>query len=94
MLKCSAPHQYEAYSEYSMTDAAFPGLDEAIAQAEAVCLDRFTAYVGSDYATSALGLDYLYPTAESWDEGDRIILCLLYDWNGDLLNGSMEGSGI
>jgi hypothetical protein len=82
------------YYEHTMAEGPFPGPEATLDEADTVCFDSFKGYVGSDYETSALGYDTLYPSAASWKSGDRIILCSLYDFNGGLLTGSMKGTGI
>ena len=36
----------------------------------------------------------VYPTEGSWAEGDREILCLVYDPSGDQISGSLANSGL
>ncbi len=61
---------------------------------EASCIDRFESYVGRDYETSALDVVTMYPTAESWAQNDREVVCALYDMSGEKLVGSVRDSGI
>lgn len=89
---CSQPHDNEIYFRYSMTDAAFPGDDEATDAGFSRCLDEFDGFVGVSYLNSALDLFPITPTAESWAEGDRVVLCALYALDLSKLEGSMEGS--
>lgn len=43
------------------------------------------------YEDSELYFSYLYPTEDSWGEGDRILTCVLFLPDGDLV-GSMRGA--
>jgi hypothetical protein len=43
---------------------------------------------------SELDYGWLHPTEDSWDDGDRIVTCFLYDGNLDKLTGSMKNSGV
>jgi hypothetical protein len=58
------------------------------------CRERFDAFVGLEYENSILEIVSLNPTAESWKQGDREVVCALYDINNEKLVGSTEGSGI
>ena len=76
-----------------MADGPFPGQavidDEAIAK----CVPLFEDYVGSDYETSRLDVWWIFPTTESWNDGDREVACVLYDLGLNKLTGSMANSG-
>ena len=78
-VDCAAPHDSEAFESIIMTDDDFPGADDVTSQAEAGCTAAFATFVGLDYGTSTLKYSYYYPTAASWAQGDRDILCLVYD---------------
>ena len=93
MVDCEDPHDNEAYALYDMADGPFPGQavidDEAIAK----CVPLFEDYVGSDYETSRLDVWWIFPTTESWNDGDREVACVLYDLDLNKLTGSMANSG-
>ena len=94
-LDCDDPHTYEAYHSVdhpaTSTDAYIG--DEAMSDfAEEACLGAFEDFIGIPYEESALFYFYLQPTAETWNVGDREILCSVYSEEGDL-TGSVEGSG-
>jgi hypothetical protein len=94
-LDCDDPHTYEAYHSVdhpATSTEAWIG-DEAMTEfAEEACLGAFEDFVGTPYEESELFYFYLQPTAETWDVGDREILCSVYLEEGDLTE-SMEGSG-
>lgn len=76
-----------------MTEETFPG-DTAVREASSeACLGPFEEYVGAPYLESRLDLGALFPTEASWAEGDRTIICFLYDVEFLHLTGSMKGSG-
>ena len=91
-VDCSEPHDNEIYFEYSMTDAVFPGDEEALDAASLVCLDEFDAFVGTANLDSELDLFPIAPTDESWAEGDRVVYCAIYALDLSKLEGSMRGS--
>ena len=94
IVDCADPHDNEVYHLFDMPGGDFPGSSAVEEQAIDGCLAAFEPYVGKGYDTSTLGLMWLNPTPHSWNEGDREIVCLLYDFNLVKLTGSMQGSGI
>lgn len=92
VVPCSEPHDNEVFFEFSMTEAAFPGNQAAIESSGFRCLDAFEDFVGTPYVDSDLDLFPITPTAESWDEGDRVVYCVLYALDLSKLTGSMQGS--
>ena len=55
------------------------------------CLERFEAFVGKDYESSSLDIATLYPSAESWQQSDREVVCAVYDVDAEKLTGSVKG---
>ena len=95
-VDCAEPHHHEIYAEVTtgITDADFPGEEPLVTEAQTVCIERFSDFVGSDFGTSTLDISYYYPTAESWDEGDRRILCSVSLLSGAKLTGTAAGSAL
>ena len=93
MVDCAQAHDNEVFHVVTLTGEDFPGEDDLFAQAQEACLGAFTAYVGSPYETSRLDVFPITPSLRSWEEGDRDIVCSLYDVDGDELEGSMRDSG-
>ena len=91
-VSCSEPHDNEVYYEYSMTDSAFPGTDATNSAAAARCISEFAGFVGRSYETSDLDIFPITPTAASWEEGDRVVYCVLYALDLSKLTGSMQGA--
>ena len=96
-VPCTAEHEYEVFlvtdyeggsgDEYPGDDA----LDEFADQAcEGTAFDR---YVGSSYASSRYYATALIPSENTWEAGDREIVCMLYDPNDDALTDSARNSG-
>jgi hypothetical protein len=57
-----------------------------------LCVAEFEAYVGLSYPESALEVFPITPTQGSWDNGDREIICALYNLDLSKLTGSMQGA--
>jgi len=91
-VDCAEPHDNEIYFQFSMTESAFPGREATIQAAGNRCLDEFDAFVGKSYETSDLEIFPITPTAESWEQGDRIVYCAIYALDLSKLTGTMRGA--
>ena len=92
VVDCSAPHQYEVYSNYQITQSTFP--DESTMKSEqyTACHDTFETYVGVPYDQSQYDVGTLTPTENSWAQGDHTITCSLMTKDGSLITGSLKGA--
>ena len=90
-VDCAEPHDSEAYKSIIMEDGDYPGEDAVLSQADTDCNAAFTDFVGVTYDESVLTFAYYYPTEASWEQGDREILCLIYDEAGKT-TGSLAGA--
>lgn len=79
IVPCSKPHDSEAYKSILMKDGDFPGEAGVKAQADQGCADAFPDFVGLSYDDSQLKISYYFPTSDSWANGDREILCTIFD---------------
>jgi len=97
-IECSKPHDYEVFSSVKMDDGDYPGEDDTIAQADALCLSGFETFVGQTY-DEAVSYDftYFYPSTDSWELGDREILCMIVEIDADgnivKVTDSLKGVG-
>jgi len=91
IVPCSKPHDSEAYKSIKMADGAFPGEDAVKSQADQGCADAFPDFVGMSYNDSNLKISYYFPTSDSWANGDREILCTVYD-DGVKTTGTLKGA--
>lgn len=89
---CTDPHQYEVFAVDTYTANALPSGDALEAVFLSVCLDPFEAYVGTPYASSEIYADMITPSDESWSDGDRTFMCVLYDPADSELTESMRGA--
>ncbi len=89
-VDCDEEHTAEAFAQFDVDGDDFPGDAEVRAEAEEGCTgERFEDYVGVPYAESIFLATHLVPSEESWDAGDRTIICLI---NGTTDNSPLEGS--
>ena len=89
LVDCAGPHAFETIGRTTRDDASYPG-DVLEAEANAFCRQQFEAYVGASYDASPLQMTYQYPTAETWELGDRTVACFIQA-NGSV--GSVAGTG-
>lgn len=90
-IACSEPHDSEAYASIIIDDGPYPGEDAIFDQADTECIAAFNTFVGVNYEESVLNFSYYFPTPGSWDNGDREILCLIYE-DGTKTVGSLAGA--
>ncbi|KRF32633.1 septum formation family protein [Yonghaparkia sp. Soil809] len=88
---CDEPHDSEVYASVIMSEDDYPGEDAILERADSECLTGFESFVGASYDESPYDFSYYFPTEGSWAQGDREILCVIYDPAGPV-TGSLEGS--
>ena len=96
-VACDEPHDNEVFAINSVGVAlgfSFPTPSEMEEFAFFACVQDFDSFVGTGYQDSILDMTWLYPTSESWADGDRIITCALYRLDLQQMTGSMRGSGL
>lgn len=92
VVPCGESHSDEAFYAYNVEAGDFPGEDVVNAEGMNKCLPEFEAFVGSSYEESTLDFWPMTPTEGSWAQGDREVVCFVYDTAGDTV-GSLKGSG-
>jgi len=91
IVPCSEPHDDEVYHAYDLAEGEYPGEEAIMADADAVCQAEFANFVGLPYDQSTLLYWPIYPTEGSWSDGDREVLCAVYE-DGTKLTGSVAGA--
>lgn len=93
IVPCTKPHDSEAYKSITMPDGdgTFPGEDAVKAAADQGCADAFPDFIGISYDDSNLSISYYFPTSDSWKNGDREILCTVYD-DGKKTTGTLKNA--
>ena len=95
-VNCDEPHENEVFAVLDYPAGSgeeYPGDEELSGYAETECTAEFEAYVGLDYESSRYHLRTLTPSEDTWANGDREVVCILYDPQDDQLEGSARGSG-
>jgi len=95
VVDCSEPHDSEVYAVITMDDGDYPGDDAVVQQADDDCRTAFASFIGVPAAQSRYMFNALYPTEDSWNGGDREIVCrvaLVTDGAVEKVTGSLEGA--
>ena len=94
---CATPHQGEIFHNLVLDPApgaTYPGDTPVSALADQICVDAFASYIGTDFESSRLNILYFYPSAETWADGDRTVVCIVYGSEPEeLLRGSVAQTG-
>lgn len=84
---CDEPHVYEVYHqvEIESDERALPSGTEESAWGS--CAAEYADFIGVELSASAYDFGFLYPSAGSWDQGDRLVTC--YVFGDGLTTGSL-----
>jgi hypothetical protein len=72
---CGEPHTGEIFSVMTMPDGEFPG-QFAIEEYQNKCAPELAKYAPDAAEDPDVGLFVLYPSEDSWGQGDRIVTCI------------------
>lgn len=90
---CSTPHDGEVFGVGTWNGGdAYPGQDVVARWASDLCAVSFEPYIGISLDDTGLSPGVLYPSADTWDAGDRRAVCVVADPEGRS-SGSLAGSG-
>jgi hypothetical protein len=90
VVGCDQAHELEVFAIYDLTpedleatDDSYPGQERIVSAAEAGCGARSEEL--GDVAES-IGVIAVWPTQQSWTQGDRAVACVAYT-----ISGSFDG---
>jgi Septum formation/Protein of unknown function (DUF2510) len=89
-VPCDQPHTYEVYHSYIIDSDEMPDSTEMDSIVQEQCLAAFETFIGRPYEQSIYVFQSLTPTQESWDAGDRELLCLVFNPSGET-TGTLQG---
>ena len=92
--ECTEEHTGEVYYILTLTQDTLPSRAEIEKLTSDTCDDNFEAYVGSATNETELDVTAMFPTKNSWDKGDRDIVCIVIPAEGKTLTQSVKGSGM
>lgn len=93
-VPCSDPHDNEAFAVFDVSIENYLDEDAMYELAYDSCMKHFESFVGKDYESSTLEITTMFPSAESWKQNDREVVCAVFDMNADQLVGSAAGRGL
>ena len=74
-IDCGEPHAGEVFAVLQMPGGDFPG-QPAIDTYADKCSPELASYAPSAMTDDTVQLYVLYPTAETWEQGDRAVTCI------------------
>lgn len=94
-VSCQSDHPVEVFAtmqlgapsldvEVVAVGAEYPGQQRIVDAADRACTDALIEVAGT---TDRFGILALWPTRESWNQGDRTIVCAVFDPDGELFSG-------
>jgi hypothetical protein len=84
VVSCTKPHNAQAFVQFTVKGARWPGTQALQRQADSGCHDRIKGNVDASKIKSSMSLRYLYPLESSWASGHRTITCLIVNSTPDL----------
>lgn len=91
IVDCAEPHDSEAFYSEDLPDGDFPGDESISSSGDAICEPQFTSFVGLADADSLYTYYFYSPTEQSWDNGDREILCVAATDDYSQVTGTLKG---
>ena len=91
VVPCTVLHDAEIFSSRVLSGTYFPGDDMFGGELSEFCADDYQTYTGVEYLDSPHLIYPLYPTQESWDQGEKEITCAVGMENGEKLGASVRG---
>jgi hypothetical protein len=91
VVDCNTPHDNEVFANQDLTGSEYPGREQVQNRADAICLENFSSYVGIAYEDSIYDIGSLYPSEDTWNVGDREVICFAYDLSLEKITGSING---
>ncbi len=74
-IDCTEPHAGEVFAVLQMPGGEFPG-QSAIETYADKCSPELASYSPDAMTDDSVQLYVLYPTAETWEQGDRAVTCI------------------
>ena len=74
-VECNQSHAGEVYAELTMPEGDYPG-GATIEEYQNRCEPELAAYSPDAMTDDSIQMYVLYPTAETWEQGDRAVTCV------------------
>lgn len=92
ILDCSEPHDNEVIALDQIGTTSYPGDDTVTSVSEETCVRVFDGAMGVPYLDSPYEVGWFSPSQDSWDVGDREIICFVFDPAFEKITGSVRGT--
>lgn len=80
IVPCTEPHQNEIYHIYNLPDdEGYLETEDSIKEMLQVCQNEFESLSSSSELGSSYQLSVLTPSSDSWQQGDRQVVCYVSD---------------
>ena len=90
---CRAEHHAEVMLRTDLPgEGSWPGDDVVDAAAAAVCEKTLQKYIGLPFDSSRLEIDFFTTEKAGWVDGDRRLICLVYDPDAETTAVALKGS--
>jgi len=82
VVSCRQPHDQEVTASRDLGPGAWPGHNAIDARSARICSTEFETYVGIPVDQSRYDIYWYRPGKEAWQNGDHLLLCLVFDQRG------------
>ncbi|HUR16818.1 MAG TPA: septum formation family protein [Candidatus Limnocylindrales bacterium] len=97
---CADPHDGEVFAVLEYTpdggSTTYPLIDtfrDYVSDQCVPALESYTGRTGDDIFAAGFSFAYLYPSSESWSDGDREITCYITKEDAAKFSGTLRGAG-
>jgi hypothetical protein len=91
-VPCDLTHDLEVFAVVQLPDGEWPGQEQVDQAADEACGPEYAKFVGVSVDDSSLDYTWFGVLEEGWRDGDRSVICVLFDPRGEM-TGSRRGSG-
>lgn len=81
---CGQPHQGQIVVIFDMPGGPYPGQDTVFEDASTQCSQRVPSETASAGVAQSLDFALIYPLADSWQRGDRQVICVMGKTGGTM----------
>lgn len=92
-VDCGEEHDAEVLLAYDLPEGPLPEQSLLDGVVESQCMPQFQTYLGVPYEESQrFDMFTLHPTQDSWEGGDREVLCIIHTTDRSRVTGTFEGA--
>lgn len=91
LVPCDEPHDNEVFATFDLDGEEYPGGPRVEDAALAGCTEAFPEPVAERFRDTDLVIGVLTPSEDSWEDGDREVVCFLSSPDGMLTGSLLEG---